>query len=132
MFLRLEMTCLINHFDDGIKVRSRGKNKDREKARAHCIFHCFILFHIVSYCFILFQSAKILEMFLVSVCLSGRGLSIISHSHGWPRCGIQAESLRNETWQIGIWLGLCALNFSHNLGPYPPTVIVSWQIVSYM
>ena len=47
--LTLEMTCL-SHFDDWIKVRSRGKNKDREKARVHCNSLHISLFHIVSYC----------------------------------------------------------------------------------
>ena len=111
--LTLEMTCL-SHFDDWIKVRSRGKNKDREKARVHCNSLHISLFHIVSYCFILFESAKILEILVVSVSLVE-----VSPSFRIPMGGQDVEfklnlfATRLGKRGVGSVCG-CALN-SHNL-----------------
>jgi hypothetical protein len=123
--LTLEMTCL-SHFDDWIKVRSRGKNKDREKARVHCNSLHISLFHIVSYCLnqprywrsLWSQShwSRSLHHFAFPWVVKMWNSSWISSQR--DSANVELALFAVAPWTLTI------------LGPYPPTVIVSWQILS--
>ena len=105
------------------EAEARTKTVKRQGFIAiHCIFHCFILFHIV------WISQDIGDPCGLSMSHWSRSL----HHFAFP----WVVKMWNSSWissqrdSAGVGSGSCALNSSWILGPYPPTVIVSWQILS--
>ena len=92
----------------------------------------FIAYFIVSYCFILFHIVWISQDIGDPCGLSMSHWSRSLHHFAFP----WVVKMWNSSWissqrdSAGVGSGSCALNSSWILGPYPPTVIVSWQILS--